>query len=483
MNQIKYSLTLLVLFSLTSLARADDLPDLGEHSKTILTSKMEKQLGTEFMKNVRLSVPILTDPIINDYIETLGNKLASHTRDKNRKFHFFVVRDPMVNAFAGPNANIGINSGTIAAVNSESELAAVMAHEIAHVTQHHIELSIENGKNAQIMATAGMIASAILGASSNSKSLSSAANGAAMASMGGSAQHMINFTRKHEIEADNIGMKILYASGLDPRAIPKVFERLQRYRFDYPNETPQFLLTHPITSDRIAEAKNRIAQYQTNSIKNQTTSNTFSLIHARTQAFNFDNSLNAINFFRTKLKNAEQKDKMALRYGYALALYENLQLTEAINIITNLQKEFPHEVLFQMLAAELSAANKQTGSAIKLLNTALTTHKNYYPLIIQYAQTLIDAKLYQQAYDFIGSKIRQRQNDPDLYLLLSQAYAKNGQITGAYQAKAKAYEIYGYNRQAAILLQQALKTPKLSTTDKTIINARIEQLKEIEKNL
>ena len=471
-------LVLLLALPWILVAKAEDLPDLGERSATYISPKAEKKLGKEFMKEVRLNVPILIDPIINDYIQNLGDKLASNANAKNRKFHFFVVNDPTINAFAGPDANIGVNTGTITAVGSESELAAVIAHEIAHVSQHHIERLIRNAKITSMAAMAGALAAIIIGSTSNDRSLGNMAAGTAMASMGGAAQHMINFTREHEIEADNIGMRILYKSAFDPLAMPNFFGRMQRLYFNYTSDVPKFLLTHPVTSDRIAESKNRADKFPHKEIKS---SKAFSLIRMRTQVLTSNNHpLNTIKQFQAKL-NAKQQNSEELQYGYALALYQNLQFTQAAIITTDLQQKYPHEVLFKMLAAQLATENKQLDHALNLLKNELTNHSTYYPLIIQYGQTLIIAKQSQMACDFIRAKIRLYPNNSGLYRLLAEAYAQNNQIADAYQAKAKAYEIDGYGRQAALLLHQALKTPKLNTADRAIINARIDQLKEIEK--
>lgn len=483
--QIKYILLLPLLFLWSAQTLADALPDLGGRGETFITLKEEKNMGKEFMKEIRATTTIVNDMIIDDYIQHLGNRLASNANTKRKKFNFFVIDDSTFNAFAGPDANIGIHSGTIIAANSESELAAVMAHEIAHVTQHHIERLIESAKNTQIAATAGMLAAMIIGLTVNSKStrdpitgklenssssVGDLATGLAMSSIGGAVQHMINFTRAHEIEADNIGMKILYKSAFDPKAMPSIFERMQRLHYDYAEETPKFLLTHPVTNDRIAETKNRANQYQP---KDFTNPEIFNLIRARTWTLTAKNQ---------KILLQYPKNSAASQYAEALNLYEKSQLTAAIKIATNLQKEYPNEILFKMLAAQLKMANKQTDEALATLKTSLDDNADYYPLIILYAQALLTAKHSQEACDFLKAKTRKYQDDTNLYHLLARAYAQNNQLAYAYQAKAKAYALEEYNRQAIMLLQQALKTSKLSTIDRAIINAKIEQLKEIEKN-
>ncbi len=480
---IKYILTLPLLLLWNTAAMADELPDLGERSETIVSPKMDKQMGKDFMKEVRLSTNISNDMIINNYVQKLGNKLVSSTNTRKKNFHFFVVEDSSFNAFAGPDAHVGVHSGTIIAANSESELASVLAHEIAHVTQHHIERLIETAKQTQIAATAGMIAAMIIGSTvggktsvnpntgrTGSSQAGDLASGLAIASLGGAAQHMINFTREHEIEADNIGMKILYKSSFDPKAMASIFERMQRSQYDYAKDIPSFLLAHPVTTDRIAEAKNRAYQLQQKNIAPQ---ETFNLIRARTLVLTTNNR-------QALLKYPENSP--AARYAKALELHKNLQLPEATKIVDGLQKDYPNEVLYQMLAAQLKTANKQDDEALSVLKTSLISHEDYYPLIILYAQTLIATKHAQEACDFLRRKTRKYQDDPNIYRLLARACAQNHQLAEAYQAKAKAYALEDYNHQAIFLLQQALKTPSLKTNDRIIINARIAQLKEVEKN-
>jgi predicted Zn-dependent protease len=477
MAKTRYNLVFACLISSTTLAY--ELPDLGEHSATILAPKEEKQMGKEFMQAVRSNLLILDDDIINDYIQNLGDKLAANSNAKNKKFNFFVVLNPAINAFAGPDANVGIYSGIFLATRSESELAAVLAHEIAHVSQHHMERLIERAKNTQLTATAGALAAMLVGMAAGSNNMGT---GAAMASMGGAQQHLLNFTKDKEIEADHIGMKTLYNSGFNPEAMPNFFERVQRLTYDYNDDRiPTFFLTHPATTDRIAESRDRANQYQKKKIKSQ---NTYALLHARMQVLTLRHPTDAVRYFQKQLATNKQQDEAAAtQYGYALALYKNQQLAQAATVVAALQKKYPNEVLFHMVAAELAVANKQPDNAINLLKMALRAYPDYYPLFTQYGQTLIKAKRSQAARDFLKSKIIQYADNSYLSWLLAEAYAQNNQKAEAYQAKARSYEIEGYYRQAGVLLQQALKIPKLGSTEQAIIHAKIERLQDTERNL
>ena len=450
----------LLVICLSVAAQAYELPDLGERSATILSSQAEKKLGREFMQKIRANFLMVDDVIINDYIQKLGKKLVVNTK---KNFNFFVINNPEINAFAGPDANVGIYSGTIVATHSESELAAVLAHEIAHVTQHHLEYLLERAKNAQITAAAGTIAAIIIGIVGGD-SAKNVAGGATMASMGGLHQHMISFTKSKEIEADRIGMKILANSGFAPQAMPMFFSRIQRMNYDYGNQALEFLATHPTTIERIAEAKNRAKQYPK---KLPESSNTYNLLRERVRVLTARHPATMVRIIQKQLSSSQ-----ASQYGYALALYTNHQLAQAAVIINKLRKQYPTEVLFQMAAAQMTTAN----NALEILRAALQQHPGYYPLLVQYGETLLQAKQAQTARNFLKAKAMQYGNDAQLYYLLAQAYAQTGQKADAYQAQAKAYAIYGYKQQAKVLLQQALKTPKLSATEQAIIRAKIAQL-------
>ena len=259
--------------------------------------------------------------------------------------------------------------------------------------------------------------------------------------------------------------------------MPRVFKRIQKLDFYYDNEIPHFLRTHPTSSARIAEAQNRLNQYPKRTTSFQ---NNFKLIQVRTEVLTSNDSAKTVRLFKTKFNSTKQKNNKYLLYGYALALDKNLQPGAALNIASSLKKDFPDELLFNMLTAKLTASEKKYDDALNILKSSLKNYEHYNPLILQYAETLIAARKFQEAQNFIRRKIRQKtEEDARLYRLLSQAYAGNHKIADAYQAKAKAYEIDGYNRQAALLLKQALKIPKLSTTNRAIINARLDHIKKI----
>ena len=127
------------------------------------------------MRSVRRAMPVISDPFMNSYIESLGGRLSSHSGDRSLPFHFFLVDKQSINAFAGPGGYIGVQLGLISTTESESELAAVLAHEIAHVTQHHLMRTFQMADNMSLATTALVIAAVVLGAATDNADLGMAA--------------------------------------------------------------------------------------------------------------------------------------------------------------------------------------------------------------------------------------------------------------------------------------------------------------------
>ena len=453
---------------------AYELPDLGDYSTTVFTSKEEQKIGKEFMREVQNNMSLCSDPLISDYIQTLGGKLLKQTSAKKQHYHFFVVNDSNINAFSGPAGYIGVNTGTIVATRSESELAAVLAHEIAHSTQHHIERMIQQQKGMLIPETVVMAAAILAGVTAGGGA-ANAVSGAATAMAAGSAQHSINYTREMEAEADSIGIKILYKAGFDPNAMSGFFSRMQHLNYDYDDDAPAFLIDHPLTNKRIADSTGRAVNFPKTSV---ITNPDYYFIRARTQCLAAKNDSSTINFFKTERNNGQHTN--AVQYGYAMALLQAHKYQTAEDVINKLTSLSPNLVLPSMLAAEIQLANKKTNAAITSLQNLLAKYPYFYPLVLQYAQTLIKAGRWQLATEFLRNKSIHYLDDAEIYRLLADAEAKSGHKADAYMAQAKFYAIAGYNRQAIILLQQALRLSNLSFNNKTIIEARINNLKQIE---
>src|SRR5258708_21790131 len=230
-----------------------DLPDLGSPATAAVSLEEEYRAELGWVAGIRQSGQIIEDPEISDYIQQIGHSLSSHAEEGQHQFYYFVMKDPVINAFAMPGGFIAINSGLILATNNENGLAGVMSHETAHVTQRHLVRGLIDQSHAGLMSTAAMLAAILLGATAGRGS-PHATGGAVLATQGAAIQHQINYTRAHAIEADRIGIGTMASAGYDPLGMATMFEALNRNSPEPSRITAvQFLLDHPLSAERTAE--------------------------------------------------------------------------------------------------------------------------------------------------------------------------------------------------------------------------------------
>jgi predicted Zn-dependent protease len=301
-------------------ALADGLPDLGDSSQLALTAQDERRIGEEIMRDVNASGDVIKDIEVVDYMQNLGYRLAASSGDSPQKFTFFVVQDPSINAFALPAGIIGVHSGLIMASSSESELASVVSHEIGHVTQRHIARMIAQQKQDAWQSFAAM-AFALLAARSNPQ----LAGASMQAAQAGAIQKQLDYTREHEREADRVGLQILSQAGFDTRAMPAFFDKLMKGTRFYEGSAPSFLRTHPLTTERIADVRNRVEQLPYRQVAD---SPEFNYTRAKLRAM-MGNPNQAVQWFESILNDKKYVDEAAQRYGLAVAYLRANQLEAA----------------------------------------------------------------------------------------------------------------------------------------------------------
>jgi len=303
--------SLAFLAILASGAFAEGLPELGEASRSDLPPHMERRIGESIVRDIRLREPAYIDDVeIAAYLNSLGARLTAAMPEAGQSFEFFALRDATLNAFALPGGYIGVHSGLILAAQSESELAGVLSHEIAHVTQKHLARLM--GKQNQAQVTQWLaLAVAILAARSNSD----ASQAAIVAGTAAGVQTMLNYTRDFEREADRIGIQTLERAGFDVRGMASFFERMQKFGRLYENNAPGYLRTHPLTVERISDMENRILQAQYRQVADSTE---FQLVRAKLRSGQGD-PRDAVTDFETQLRERKYLSEASARYGLALA--------------------------------------------------------------------------------------------------------------------------------------------------------------------
>jgi len=454
----------------------DDLPNLGDASGKIISPLQDKALGAYFMRQVRQAGIILEDEEATAYVSALGNKLVNHSESPGFSFTFFLVNDPGINAFAGPGGYIGINVGLFLACESESELAGVMAHEIAHITQRHLARAFDSQDKMSIPTMAAILASVLLGATTSG----SAGAAALMATQAASMQQQINFTRANEQEADRVGIQTLADAGFDPYGMPVFFERLQKNSKLYGTRPPEFLSTHPVTLNRIAEASTRAQAYPK---VIEYTSLDFLLIQAKMRVNNYENPKQVLADVQ-RYKGKSGGKSAVEQYEFALLLSKTEQHAAALKVMENLYNSDPDRITYRLGLAEIMTADKQYTQALHLYADTLELYPGEPTVVLPYATTLLSSGQADKAFNLLTDITNRNSSNPQLYKLLAQAAGATGHKVQTHTAMAQYYFLYGYTDQAIEQLKLAEKSPALSGYQIDRIAARITDLEaqlELEK--
>jgi predicted Zn-dependent protease len=460
-----------VIASLPATPDTLSLPDIGDPSGSVITPDQERELGSGLLRNLRQQGLVLNDPLVDEYINSLGYRLVSNSDGAGQRFTFFIVHSSEINAFAAPGGYIGVNTGLILTTESESELAAVMAHEIAHITQHHMARTYEAAGRYKWATAVAILAAVLLG--QHSGQLGEAAAAAGIAS---NAQLSINFTRANEKEADAIGMQTLDRAGFNPYAMANFFARMQRATRLYGTQLPEFLRTHPVTVSRIAEARNRAAQLP--DVHPHSSENYF-LIKARLRVLSATDAAKAQERFNRDLKHGNYRNEEAERYGHALALLGNGKYDQARGEIDRLLKKDPERIALLIASARIEMESGHAQRAFKIYQKALLLYPHNHPLTYYYARDLLAAGKADRAMTLLRGYVRNRDPDAGIYHLYAQAAGDSGHLAEAYQNMAEYYFLHGQTSAAIDQLAQASKLKHLDYYQASKIQARLRQLKAI----
>jgi len=467
----------LVVVSLLSLppALADGLPDLGDTAQLAVSPQTERRAGESIMRDIRLHDPAYSDdPEVTEYLNALGYRLVSNSQNARQDFEFFLINDATLNAFALPGGYVGVHSGLIVTAQSESELAAVLAHEIMHVTQRHVaRMASEEGQISMAM----MAAMALAVISRNSQ-LGSAA---AAIGQAGAITAQIGFTREFEREADRLGFLTLEKSGFDVRAMPAFFLRMQRASRLHENNAPAYLRSHPVTTERIADAENRI---QETAYKQTPDSLDFQLVRAKLRAEQ-GTSRNALAQFEGDLKDKKFSNEIAARFGLATALLRAKEPGRAETELALLQQTTDHPMLAG-LSARIKQAKGDNSGAADTLKLALARHPNNRALTYGYIDALQQLGRHREAVSLVDEQLKNYPRDARLYALQAKGYAALGKRLLQHQAQAEVYLLQGTVSSAIEQLELAQKSGdgdfyQLSSVEARLRNLRLqlaEQMKQ-----
>lgn len=419
---------------------AADLPDLGEVSRQYFSDQEEQAIGRAILRDVYADPRYLDDPEIETYLNQLGYRLVSVSARNQREFTFFVVSDPTINAFALPGGNIGVHTGLLLAAQSESELAGVVAHEIAHVTQDHIARMVA-AQSRSYWPTLAALALALLASRSNPN-----VAGAAIASTQAySIQNQLNYSRDYEREADRLGYDMLSRAGFDPRGMSGFFNRLQRASRFYDSSAPAYLRTHPLTSDRIADMEARSASAPYQQVQD---SLDFQLVRARLRAAD-GTPQDAVAAARAALKERRFSNETAARYTLVAALVRARLFKEAEAELKPLLAGPSVHPMLQQLAAQAALAAGNPARALDRYAAGVSAHPGYRPLQYGYTAALIASGRHADALERLERQLTLYPLDRRLWRLAAEAHAQLGHRLQSHRAQAEALALAG-NLVAAI---------------------------------
>lgn len=468
-KSIIVSLVFLFLFLTTMSKASNALPDIGTVGAGALTIEKEKEYGWAFLLMANQALPIIHDPVLKQYIDGLGQNIVAHADSVKLPFSFFLIEDKEINAAAFLGGNVKIHTGLFLYANNESELAGVVAHEVAHITQRHLARMLEQqsfSNPATLAALAGSILLALVSPAAGMAALST--------SMAVSMQSQINYTRLHEYEADRIGITTLYEAGYDPYGMANFFGKLAE-KYKYASMPPQMLSTHPLPETRLAEARLRAGQLPTKNIKSNLD---YQLSKARiTVRYNNMSGEIAIDYYKSQLKNNKYQLKEAAEYGLALAYFKNKNYKEAHNLVTKLITTQPRNLFYIDFITDTLLALKQPEKAIQLLTPYQQQAPENSVLTLNLVIALQTMKKYQQAEKLLELFIRTHPKHILAHQLAIDLYKLMKNRAKEHALKAQYLALQGRFREASQEMGSALVYAK-SNLDQARYSASIDYYKK-----
>jgi predicted Zn-dependent protease len=466
-------LLILILFAVPRVL-AQALPELGDVAQSDFSPLQERRLGENIMREIRADRSFYDDAEATDYINSLGERLIARGSETRQNFDFFLILDNQINAFALPGGFIGVNSGLLLSAQSESEVASVMSHEIAHVTQRHIARMLAGQKQSQITSLAAL-AVAILAARASSQ----AAQAAAAFGTASAIQTQLNFTREHEREADRVGVQTLEQAGFDPHAMVTFFERLQRATRLYEGGAPSYLRTHPLTFERIADIQNRVEHLPYRQVPDRLE---FQLIRAKLRA-EAESPREAVAYFEQSLTDRKFLSEVASRYGLAVSLLRANEPARARTALTAARKLVAPNAILDTLDCRIRTAAGEGEAAFACYREALKTYPNYRALTYDYVDALLQNRRPEAALKLMEARLQIYPDDYKLYLLQSRAYALLNRPLAQHRAQGEAYARMGNIPAAVEQLQIALKSGGADFYQLSATEARLRELRRINDEL
>ena len=455
----------MIVFSTIGQAQTTDLPELGDSASRYLSPAQETEIGQRFFRQLMRSKNFIEDHVLQDYLQSLGERIGASAHLRGMNLYFNLIMDNRVNAFAVPGGYITFYTGLLTLTEEESELASVVSHEIAHLTQRHLARLIAKQSEDKIPAVAALLGSILIGGQTG---LAGATLTSATV-----ASNQLAYSRAFEREADAIGIQLLADSGYDPNSMVQFFRALESHSRHDQAVVYEFLQTHPLSLNRVSESESRASEYPP---RTHTSSFEYHLAKAKIRALYMERNNHPEIFLEDQITSGPEVKSDAAKYGLAVYLTRSRNFSRARNMLDSLASKYPGHPWIGVAQAENELADGHAEVAVSILENLLENHARPY-LYYHMAQAYLANKQPEQAKKFVRYQIRRNPRLFRLYEFLSQSNAALNNLAEAHQAKAEYHAVLGNDPAAIESLELALREAEPEGYLAQSLSARIAELK------
>ena len=421
------------------------LPELGDRVSGAVSAAQERAIGEMFLEQIYSQAPLISDPLLFDYTEHLIYRLSEFSQVDDRYFNVLLIDDSSLNAFAAPGGIIGVNGGLFLNADNEGQFASVLAHELAHLSQRHFARNVLKSQDSNLASALVMVSSIAIALISNNPNAISV--GPAFLQ-----QQNLRYSRLFEKEADRVGFANLVKAGYNPKSMGEMFENMNDIRRLSGDLPPEFLLTHPLSSSRISDAFNAAEGISEEGKKSDSLE--FGLMKTRLEVYYEKIPANALRSFQAKVNNNPSDANI---YGLALAYEKNGNFDKSLSLLNNLIEKYPKNLVINTTKVDVLLSNDEFKRALTLVDRFLEISPKNYPLSISKSKVLLAMERYFESEEIIRDQLLRRNDDPELWLLLSEIQRTSQNIVGYHQSRAEYFLLLGQDEQALNQLEFALQ--------------------------
>ena len=457
MNKNTFSfLALICAFLLFSQDKTIELPLIGDRLSGAVSETEEEILGRQFLRDLKRETDILYDPIVQEWTELFIYKIGEKSKVSNKTFEVLLIRDNNLNAFAAPGGIIGVNAGLFKYADNEAQYASVVAHELAHLSQRHFARQILESSDRSNASLATVLASIVV-------AVATQAPAAVIGAQGLLASQRLRFSRLYETEADREGFITLQNSGYDTSEMAEMFKNMQELRRLSGDTPPEFLLTHPVTTRRITESRERARE---NPQDGNIDSFNFRLIKNRVKYHMTDNL--SIRAFEKEIGDTDDD-----KYFRALIEMKKLNFSKSIEILNGLAEKYPDNLIIKTTIAEVYTESGNVRKSKDYTKKLLSVSLGNYPLSYNLANAFIQEEDYVAAEGVLEDIKFYRPVDINLLRDLSEVQKLSNNMLGYHLTNSEFLFYSGRYEEALMDLQEARRIARNNFKIREIITERI----------